>query len=86
MIGAELPQLLQIAGFALFGLYGFNVLLQRYSEGPVSWWHYPLILAGAGLCFYPLNWQFNIIGAVLISATTYLSLLNYRRSTRLTTK
>ncbi len=80
MIGAELPELLQIAAFALFGLYGFNVLLQRYSEGPVSWWHYPLILAGVVLCFYPLHWQFNVIGAVTISATTYLSVKNYRAS------
>ncbi len=70
LIGSELPQLLQLGAFALFGLYGFNMLLQRYAEGPLALWHYPLILAGTMLTFYPLDWLYNIIGAALILGVT----------------
>ncbi len=70
LIGSELPQLLQLGVFALFGLYGFNMLLQRYAEGPLALWHYPLILVGTVLTFYPLHWTYNIIGAILILGVT----------------
>lgn len=66
MIGAPLPDLLRIGGFALFGIYAFNVLLQRYSEGPLRIWHYPLLLVAMAGTFYPLHWAANIIGAVLV--------------------
>jgi len=70
MIGAELPQLLQLGGFALFGLYGFNMLLQRYAEGPMALWHYPVVLVGTLLTFYPLHLPYNLIGAALIVVVT----------------
>ncbi len=66
MIGAPLPDLLRIGGFALFGIYAFNVLLQRYSEGPLRIWHYPLLLVAMAGTFYPLHWVANIVGAVLV--------------------
>ena len=66
MIGAPLPDLLRIGGFALFGIYAFNVLLQRYAEGPLRIWHYPLLLVAMAGTFYPLHWVANIIGAVLV--------------------
>jgi TRAP-type uncharacterized transport system fused permease subunit len=66
MIGAPLPDLLRLAVFALFGIYAFNALLQRYSEGPMKWWHYPLFLAGIIGAFYPLHWLANIVGAALV--------------------
>ena len=66
MIGAPLPDLLRIGGFALFGIYAFNVLLQRYSEGPLRIWHYPLLLVAMAGTFYPLHWAANIVGAVLV--------------------
>lgn len=66
MVGAPLPDLLRIGGFALFGIYAFNALLQRYSEGPMSWWHYPVLTAGLCGAFYPLHWAANIVGAALV--------------------
>lgn len=66
MIGAPLPDLLRIGGFALFGIYAFNVLLQRYAEGPLRVWHYPLLLLAMAGTFYPLHWAANIVGAVLV--------------------
>jgi len=66
MIGAPLPDLLRIGGFALFGIYAFNALLQRYSEGPLKWWHYALLLTGIAGAFYPLHWLANIGGATLV--------------------
>jgi len=66
MIGAPLPDLLRIGGFALFGIYASNSLIQRYAEGPLSWWHYPLLVVGLIGCFYPLVWTYNIVGAVII--------------------
>jgi len=66
MIGAPLPELLRIGGFALFGLYAFNALLQRYSEGPLQWWHYGLFVLGVLGAFYPLNWAANLLGAAMV--------------------
>ena len=66
MIGAPLPDLLRIGVFALFGIYAFNVLIQRYAEGPVAIWHYPLLLLGMAGCFYPLVWSYNVVGAGLV--------------------
>jgi len=36
LVDAELPELLHLAVFALFGLYAFNALLQRYAERPLN--------------------------------------------------
>ena len=75
LIGAELPDLLRLAVFALFGLYGFNALLQRYAEGPLSWWSYPALLIGAVGAFYPLHWAYNICGALIIIMSVVLSII-----------
>lgn len=77
MIGAPLPDLLRIGVFALFGIYAFNALVQRYSEGPLNWYHYPLLIAGAMGAFYPLHWLANIAGAMLVCAVIWLSLRNH---------
>ena len=71
MIGAPLPDLLRLGGFALFGIYAFSSILQRYSEGALSWWHYLLFVAGAVGAFYPLHWGANIGGAILVSLAVY---------------
>ena len=76
LIGAELPELLRLAIFALFGLYGFNILLQRYAEGPLSWWSYPLLIIGMGGTFYPLHWLYNIVGALLIVIVIRMSIMS----------
>lgn len=66
MIGAPLTDLLRIGGFAIFGIYGFSALLQRYSEGPMQWWHYVLFACGIVGAFYPLHWLANLGGATLV--------------------
>ncbi len=73
LVGAEWPELARLAVFALFGLYGVNALIQRYAEGPLQWWSYPLLLVASIGCFYPLHWTYNIAGALLVSAIIYLS-------------
>jgi len=67
MIGAPAPDLLRLGFFALFGVYAINALIQRYSEGPLALWHYPVLVVGAAGAFYPLVWSYNIVGAVLVS-------------------
>lgn len=74
LVGAELPELIQLAVFALFGLYAFNALLQRYAEGPLYWWSYPALVLGAMGSFYPLHWTYNIIGALIVVVTVGLSI------------
>lgn len=74
MIGAPLPDLFRIAIFALFGIYAFNALLQKYSEGPIQWFHYPMLIIGAAGAFYPLNWTANIVGAALVALVIWMSL------------
>ncbi len=78
IIGAPLPDLLRLGVFALFGIYAVNALIQRYSEGPLALWHYPILVLGAAGAFYPLVWSFNIAGAVLVSLVLWRSQL-YRK-------
>lgn len=66
LVGADLPDVLRIGGFALFGIYAINALIQRYSEGVLSWWAYPMLAAGAAGAFMPLNWLANTTGALLV--------------------
>lgn len=67
LIGAPFPDLVQLGFFALFGVYALNALIQRYSEGPLALWHYPLLIVGAVGAFYPLVWSYNIGGAILVA-------------------
>ena len=58
----------QIGFFSLFGIYAFNALLQRYSEGPLPVWKLVLMVCGGLAAFVPLNWALNILGAVVVVA------------------
>ena len=73
MIGADLPELLRIGVFSLAGIYALNALLQRYSEGPIPWWGYPVFIIGAIGCFIPLNWALNLAGTAAVGAMIFLS-------------
>ena len=73
MIGADLPELLRIGIFSLAGIYALNALLQRYSEGPIPWWGYPVFIIGAIGCFIPLNWVFNLAGTAAVGVMIFLS-------------
>jgi len=66
LVGAELPELVRLAAFALCGIYASNCLLQRYAEGPLAVWHWPLIAAGIVGCYWPLAWLPNLVGAVCV--------------------
>ena len=52
--------------FALFGLYAFNALVQRYSEGPLNIFHMLALVVGGALSFWPLNLMANLAGAAII--------------------
>ncbi|MFK7889931.1 MAG: TRAP transporter permease [Granulosicoccus sp.] len=73
MIGAPLPDLLRIGVFALFGIYATNALVQRYSEGPLKLYYYPILIVGAAGAFYPLQWWANIGGAALVAIVVWLT-------------
>ncbi len=72
LIGGDALTVLRIGIFSLIGIYAANCLLQRYSEGPLRWWMYPLLAAGAAAAFYPLHWAYNFTGAILIALVVYL--------------
>lgn len=69
LIGAGFWDSVQIGGFALFGIYSITALIQRYSEGPIPLWLYPVFVAGGALCFVPLNLPLNIAGAILVGGS-----------------
>ncbi len=70
---------LHVAFFALFGIYAFNVLLQRYAETSLSWWKLGLILCGGIAAFIPMQSLLNILGAVVVSAAVFLGYIQSRR-------
>jgi len=76
LIGGDFLTVARIGLFSLFGIYAFNVLLQRYSEGPLKLWMYPLLVVGAVGAFYPLNWIYNLAGAALVALVVFLSVRN----------
>ncbi len=74
LIGGDFLTVARIGIFSLFGIYAFNVLLQRYSEGPLSLWMYPMLLIGAAGAFYPLNWIYNLAGAAVVALVVFISI------------
>jgi hypothetical protein len=64
---------LQIGFFGLFGIYATNVLIQRYSEGPLNPLLYGMIILGAAGSYWPLNWMANLVGACLVVLVVVLS-------------
>lgn len=73
LVGADLISVLQIGLFSLFGIYSFNALIQRHSEGPLRLWFYPILVAGGAGCFWPLNLAANLAGAAAIILVVALS-------------
>ncbi len=66
LIGSGFWESVQIGGFALFGIYSMTAMIQRYSEGPIPIWLYPVLAGGGILCFIPLELLLNAIGAVVV--------------------
>ena len=73
MIGGDLYTVVHIGFFALFGMYAFTTLLQRYSEGPMPIWLYPVMIGGAALSFWPMELGANIAGAVIVSSMVFFT-------------
>ncbi|MDA1311303.1 MAG: TRAP transporter fused permease subunit [Proteobacteria bacterium] len=73
LIGSGFWDSVQIGGFALFGIYTITALIQRYSEGPIPLWLYPVFIAGGALSFVPLNLPLNALGALLVAASIVIT-------------
>jgi len=73
MIGGDLYTVGHIGFFALFGMYAFATIVQRYAEGPISVWLYPVMAAGAALSFWPMELWANIAGAVIVSSSVFIT-------------
>jgi len=81
LIGAGPWETIQIGGFAMFGIYAITATIQRYSEGPIPIWLYPVLLGGGALCFVPLDLLLNVIGAALVLCVIVYTKRNGRRGT-----
>ena len=73
MIGGDLYTVVYIGFFALFGMYAFTSIVQRYSEGPMPIWLYPMMIVGAALSFWPMELAANITGAVIVSSAIFFT-------------
>jgi TRAP transporter 4TM/12TM fusion protein len=73
MIGGDLYTVVHIGFFALFGMYAFTTLLQRYSEGPMPIWLYPVMIGGAALSFWPMELAATIAGAITVSSMVFFT-------------
>jgi len=73
MIGGSLYEVVQIGFFSLFGIYAVNMLIQRYAEGPIPLWLYPILVAGGAASFWPLGLIVNIPGAVVVTLVVLLT-------------
>lgn len=73
LITGSLDEVLQIGFFGLFGIYATNVLIQRYSEGPLTPLLYGMVILGAAGSYWPLNWTANLIGACLVVMVVVIS-------------
>ena len=66
LINGSWIEKLHITFFSLFGIYAFNALLQRYSEGPTPWWLLIVMVAGGSAAFMPMHTLINIAGAAVV--------------------
>ncbi|NNE86935.1 MAG: TRAP transporter fused permease subunit [Silicimonas sp.] len=73
LISGDWHEVLQIGGFALFGVYATNALIQWYSEGPIGPVFAVMLVAGAVGAYWPLNWAANLAGAALVVTVIVLS-------------
>ncbi len=80
LIGGDFLTVARIGFFSLFGIYAFSTLLQRYSEGPLQWWMYPLMILGGAAAFYPLHWVLNVTGAAVVFCMVLLSARSAKQS------
>ena len=73
LISGQWFEVLQVGGFALFGIYAVNALIQNYAEGPLNMASRVALVVGGAGAFLPLNMGANIGGALLVSGVIFLS-------------
>ncbi len=73
LISGAWYEVIQIGGFALFGIYATNALIQWYAEGPLNWLTVPLFIFGAIGAYWPLAILPNILGALFVVGAIALS-------------
>ncbi len=66
LISGNWDEVMQIGVVALFGIYALNACIQQYAEGPLVWWHWPILFFGIAGSFYPLNWIANGLGILCV--------------------
>ena len=66
-------EVLQIGGFALFGIYATNALIQWHAEGPIGFVTVPLLVLGAIGAYWPLEIVPNVLGAAAVVTVIVLS-------------
>ena len=73
LVGSGLLDSLQIGVSSMFGIYALSALIQRYSEGPIAIWLYPVLAAGGAMSLVPLDLALNVTGCVLVAACAFWS-------------
>ena len=73
LVTGDWDVVLQIGLFALVGIYATNALVQRYAEGPLAWWAYPVLIAGAICAFMPGDWLLNLLSIALVGSVIVIS-------------
>jgi TRAP transporter 4TM/12TM fusion protein len=81
LINGTFLEMCQIGFFAVFGIYATNAVIARFAEGPLALWHWPLLVIGAVLCYVPLDFLLNGVGALLVTLVVWLT---YRQNDFLT--
>lgn len=73
LVSGNFFEVMQIGLFSLFGMYAFSALIQRFAEGPLPIWAYPVLVMSAAACFYPLDLILNLVGALGVAGIIYYS-------------
>ncbi len=73
LISGDLPQILQLGFFALFGIYATYALIQWYAEGPINVISAAFLVIGGIGAYWPLVWLPNIAGAVMVTSVIVMS-------------
>ena len=73
LISGDLPQILQVGFFALFGIYATYALIQWYAEGPINVISATFLVFGGIGAYWPLAWMPNIAGAVIVTSVIVMS-------------
>lgn len=80
LITGDFWEVVQTGFFAAFGIYATYALIQGYSEAPLKWWGYGLLILGAIGCYWPSDLAANIAGALSVIMVIFLPRFTQRRA------